>query len=294
MASGAVGGHMKKITPQFLSRFSGIPANQKIHDEYLSGIADPAWRKMIRTLHSSPKPLTKYKYVIEQSLPFSMAIGSGVHHMHYGGLAVHTLHDLEYADALATVYTKRGITIDRSLLYAAIILHDSMKRFVYSFDEEFDLIRQEDRFVAEEDDHHSLLLREMKEIGADDVLIKAVAAMHGINNITIGGVENFKIVNHYLSLAGTGLRYTMDDVRPEHVIAHLADSDWHWSGIAQTRTALMAARLKAGFNIPTKKLHIMLGAMFTFEAVGRMVETQGMEETCKYYDAELRKALESK
>jgi len=102
------------------------------------------------------------------------------------------------------------------------------------------------------------------------------------------------LVNHYLGIADVGLRYTIEDVRPEHVIAFLADTDWHWSVIAQMRTAQLAARLTAAFNVSTKKLHIMIGSMFTFEAVGRLIETQGMEAACKYYEVALRRILESK
>ncbi|MFA6076127.1 MAG: hypothetical protein WCV63_09245 [Negativicutes bacterium] len=285
---------MKKVTPQYLSRFLGIPANQRIHDEFLSQIADPLWRKLIKTLHTCPKPVTAYKYETGHALPFSMAIGSSAHHMHYGGLAVHTLHCLEYAEAQAAVYLKKGLSIDKSLLYATIILHDSMKRFVYGFDAEYNLVRNEDRFVAETDDHHSWLLREMVALEAEEYLIKSVAAIHGIDGVNIGGVESFKLVNHYLGISDIGLRYTIEDVRPEHVIAFLANTDWHWSGIAQMRTAQLAARLTLTFNVSTKKLHIMIGSIFTFEAVGRLIETQGMEVACKFYEAALRRILDSK
>lgn len=284
---------MKKVTPQYLSRFLGIPANQRIHDEYLSQIADPAWRKLIKTLHTCQKPTTVYKYEVTRSLPFSMAIGSVAHHMHYGGLAVHTLQCLEYAEALTQVYLKRGLSVDKSLLYAAIILHDSMKRFVYSFDSDFNLQRNEDR-CFETDDHHSWVLREMQALGAEEQLLKAVAAVHGINSVTIGSIESFKLVNHYLGIADTGLRYTIDDNRPEHVIAFLSNNDWHWTGIAQMRTAQLTARLTQIFNIPAKKFHVMLGSMFTFEAIGRFIETQGMEAASKFYEAEVRRIIESK
>ena len=48
------------------------------------------------------------------------------------------------------------------------------------------------------------------------------------------------------------------------------------------------------FNVSTKKLHVMIGSMFTFEAVGRLIETQGMEVACKYYEVALRRNIESK
>jgi len=183
---------------------------------------------------------------------------------------------LEYAKALAAVYESRKISINYDLLYTTIALHDTMKRFIYSFDDDYQLHKAEDSFIAKKDDHHSWVLREMTQQGCDHELIRSVAAMHGIDDIALAsGVKNAAIVNHYLTIGGTGLHYTSDDVRPEHVIAFLADTDWHWSGQAQLKTGRLAEKLALGDIKKANYLMCYLGSRFSYEEVGHFIEKNG-------------------
>ena len=136
---------------------------------------------------------------------FAVAPGSGAHHRHFGGLALHTLQNLEYAAAWADIYDARGIRINRDLLLATILIHDTMKRFIYKFDTDFSFIKVEDPFIAKQEDHHSWVLRELAAWAADQKLLLSVAAIHGIDDVTLDqGVKGVAVVNHYLRLAIQG------------------------------------------------------------------------------------------
>jgi hypothetical protein len=85
--------------------------------------------------------------------------------------------------------------VDRDLLYATIIIHDSMKRFLYRFDEAYNLEKAEDPFIAKKEDHHSWVIREMMARGCDKELVLSVAAIHGIDDVTLDseGISRFAV-----------------------------------------------------------------------------------------------------
>lgn len=267
-----------------LSQFQGEPAERIIQDKYLYVIASKNWRDLSEIFMTMEKPRSRYAYPILGQWAFSSAPGSGAHHTHFGGLALHTLQNLEYADTWANLYQARGIKIDRDLLYATIIIHDSMKRFIYCFDEEFNFHKSEDAFIAQKEDHHSWVLRELCARGCDRDLLFSVAAIHGIDDVSLAeGVKAVAIVNYYLLIGDTGLTYAADDIRAEHVIAFLADSDWHWSGQAQRKTGLLAERIEQTVGISANKVKVYLGSRYSYEKVGKDIEQHGYDGAIAYY-----------
>jgi hypothetical protein len=228
-------------------------------------------------------PITKYAYTPVSNWAFPVAPGSGAHHRHFGGLALHTLQNLEYAAAWADIYDARLIGIDRDLLLATILIHDAMKRFIYKFDDDFNFIKVEDPFIAKHEDHHSWILRELAARAADQKLMLSVAAIHGIDDVTLDqGVKGVAVVNHYLRIGDTGLEYTPDDVRPEHVIAFLSDSDWHWSGQAQRKTEVLAKQLAPRFGLGANYLQVYLGSRFSYEQIGHYIDRHGYDKAADY------------
>ncbi len=87
------------------------------------------------------------------------------------------------------------------------------------------------------------------------------------------------VVNHYLRIGNTGLEYTLDDVRPEHAIAFLSDSDWHWSGQAQRKTEVLAKQLASRFAVNPRYLQVYLDSKFTYEQIGHYVDKHGYDKT---------------
>jgi hypothetical protein len=262
--------------PEELAAYKGIECYRTIESKYLKPLRNQQWSAIANKLLTMDKPATKYTYTPVSSWAFSVAPGSGAHHRHYGGLALHTLQNLDYAAAWAEVYQARGIIVDRDLLSATIIVHDAMKRFIYKFDENFNFIKKEDPFIAKNEDHHSWVLRELTARGADRELVLSVAAIHGIDDVTLDqGVKSVAVVNHYLRIGNTGLEYTADDVRPEHVIAFLSDSDWHWSGQAQRKTEVLAKQLAPRYELSPEYLQLYLGSRFTYERVGDYIDKNG-------------------
>ena len=270
---------MKQIvykSPEELAAFQGKRCYQAIQDQFISEITNKQWCDYIDVFFTMSKPASNYSYKLLSNWDFDVSPGSGAHHTHFGGLALHTLQNFEYARALAKTYENRDITIDYNLLYTTIALHDSMKRFIYNFDEDYNLQKAEDPFIAKKEDHHSWVLREMTQRGCDQELILSVAAMHGIDDVALDtGVRSVAIVNHYLAIGQTGLSYTPNDIRPEHVIAFLADTDWHWSGQAQAKTGVLAEKMAAGNKKMANYLKLYLGSRFTYEQVGRFIEMNG-------------------
>jgi len=265
--------------PEELAAYKGLEAYRTIQSKYLSSIQNAQWRAIAESFLSLEKPETPYAYTPVSQWSFWVSPGSGAHHRHFGGLAVHTLQNLECAAAWADVYSARGIGINRALLLATIIIHDAMKRFIYKFDQDFNFVKVEDPFIAKHEDHHSWVLRELTARGVDQELLLSVAAIHGIDDVTLDhGVKGMAVVNHYLQIGNTGLEYTPDDVRPEHVIAFLSDSDWHWSGQAQRKTEVLARQLAPRFAVTPAHLTVYLGSRFTYEQVGHYVDQHGYEK----------------
>lgn len=82
---------------------------EELFNNYIFEIKEPAWNRVVRYL------LKKY-----HSEFFSFPAAKSNHHAYAGGLAFHTLSILRLAEAVTTQYEK----LDRSLLYAGVILHD--------------------------------------------------------------------------------------------------------------------------------------------------------------------------
>jgi hypothetical protein len=269
--------------PEELAAYKGREAYHAIESKYLNSIRNPQWLAIAREVLTMEKPLTKYGYSPVSNWAFAVAPGSGAHHRHFGGLALHTLQNLEYAAAWADIYDARLIRIDRDLLLATILIHDAMKRFIYKFDEDFNFIKVEDPFIAKHEDHHSWMLRELAARAVDRKLMLSVAAIHGVDDVTLDqGVKGVAVVNHYLRIGDTGLEYTADDVRPEHVIAFLSDSDWHWSGQAQRKTEVLAKQLVPRFGLGANYLQIYLGSRFSYEQIGHYIDQHGYDKAADY------------
>ena len=276
------------MDPLELSRFQGERSKKVIEDKYLNTINNSAWRGLAQTLLTMEEPASQYAYPLLSRWDFAVAPGSGAHHTHFGGLALHTLQNLEYADTWASLYERRGISINRDLLYATIIIHDTMKRFIYRFGTDFAFEKSEDPFIAKHEDHHSWVLRELNQRGCDKELLLSVAAIHGTDDVSLQhGVQPVAVVNHYLSIGNTGLVCTQDDIRPEHIVAFLSDSDWHWSGQAQRKTGLLSERLAAKTGVSPNSLKIWLGSVFSYEQVGSYIEQHGYELAAEHYAKEV-------
>jgi hypothetical protein len=270
--------------PEELAAYRGVEAYQTIEGKYLQSIRNAKWLAAARALLTLDKPATNYAYTPVSNWAFWVAPGSGAHHKHFGGLALHTLQNLEYAVAWAEVYNARGIRINRDLLLATILIHDAMKRFIYKFDPDFNFIKVEDPFIAKREDHHSWVLRELAARAVDRELMLSVAAIHGIDDVTLDqGVKGVAVVNHYLAIGNTGLEYTPDDIRPEHVIAFLSDSDWHWSGQAQRKTEVLAKQFAPVFGLSANYLQVYLGSRFTYERIGHYIDEYGYEKAADFF-----------
>ena len=278
---------MQKIiykSPKELALFHGKDYYATIQKEFIAKISNKQWRDVIHIFYTMPKPESNYKYKLLSNWDFEVAPGSGAHQAHFGGLALHTLQDLEYAEALAKVYERRKISINYDLLYTTIALHDTMKRFIYEFDDNYVLQKAEDPFIAKEADHHSLILHEMTKNGCDKELILSVAAIHGIDDVTLSdGVNSMAVVNHYLKIGQTGLKYTVNDICPEHVIAFLSDSDWYWSGQAQIQSGILAGMIAGSDVKMANYLKLYIGSRFTYEKVGSFIHKHGYTAAKNYF-----------
>lgn len=272
--------------PNELAKYRGIPAYNIIERKFLAQIAGSKWGQTAAEFLTLKQPVSDYAYPLLANWDFAVSPGSGAHHTHYGGLATHTLQNLEYAESWADIYERRGLTVDRNLLFATVIIHDAMKRFLYCFDDAFNLKKAEDPFIAKKEDHHSWVIREMTARGCDRELVLSVAAMHGIDDVALAsGVRGTAVVNHYLAIGQAGLYYSEDDVRPEHVIAFLADSDWHWSGQAQRKTGILAGQMAEECGAAPGHLKVYLGSRFTYEKVGWCIEQHGYARAKEEYAA---------
>lgn len=263
-----------------LAHFQGIPALTLLRNDFLNTITHPVWRSFAEEFLELDAPSTPYGHICAGRLDFAVAPGSGAHHAHSGGLALHVLQDLINARAMANMYRQRGIVVDHNLLYAAIILHDSLKCFTYHFDANYTLIKSEDAFIAQTEDHHTWILRELLARDADKELLFAVATMHGIDDVSVAeGVRPLGVVNHYLDIALTGMQMNASDVRIEHTIGFLADSDWSWSGRAQQRALRLASIMAPQGDVPVAYMHLYLGSRFTFEHIDTLIQRYGEADT---------------
>jgi hypothetical protein len=264
---------------EMLARFQGVPALERIREEFIPEVDEPSWRSLVEEFLALETPHTPYTYPWFSPLPFEVCPGSGAHHAHVGGLALHVLQDLENARALIETHMSRGLPGRPGLLYAAILLHDVMKRFVYRFDDHYQLEKSEDPFIGKHEDHHSWVLRELTARDVDRELILAVAAMHGLDDVSLeSGVRPLAVVNHYLAISGSGMEMTAEDVRPEHVLGFLADSDWPMSGRAQARCRALSELMTTDLGLSPQYVFVYLGSRFGFERLGSLLAEHGVAE----------------
>ena len=104
-------------------------------EEYISKIKDEKLRKFVEEVYAEHKE--------------KMLIAPGaklMHHNYIGGLMVHTLECLKYADANMEVFFQR---VNRDEVYAACLLHDIGKVFEYTVDLESGLIDYDEEFKKE-------------------------------------------------------------------------------------------------------------------------------------------------
>jgi hypothetical protein len=115
----------------------------------------------------------------ERVLSFAAASGGiiGKHHGHPGGLAVHTVVNLQSARALAVEYRARyRVQLDDDVIIASTILHDAMKAWTLQFDDAGALTVQP--MVAATSSHHPFIVAEVMHRGLPDALVVAVASAH--------------------------------------------------------------------------------------------------------------------
>ena len=274
-----------------LTAYQGAPSRKRIEEQYLKNIKRAEWRKFIADFYAMKEPQSQYKLPRLANWSFESAPGSGAHHTHIGGLAQHTLQNLDYARAWVASYAAAGVTLDTDILFGSILLHDYMKRFIYAFDQDGKFSKSEDKFIAKNEDHHSWVLRELTARKCPLDLLLGTAAMHGIDDVSLAeGVKGVAIVDHYLKIGDTGATYTPDNIRPEHVVAFLADSDWHWSGMAQARTAKVAALLAPEYGVSPDAMKLYLGSRFTFVSIGHVVDTKSAESAARQFKSYILKA----
>jgi hypothetical protein len=157
-----------------------------------------------------------------------------------------------------------------------------MKRFVYRFNSDYQLEKSEDPFIGKHEDHHSWVLRELTARGVDRELILAVAAMHGLDDVCLeSGVRPLAVVNHYLAISGSGMEMTAEDVRPEHVLGFLADSDWPMSGRAQTRCRALSEFMASELGFNPHYVFVYLGSRFGFERLDALLAEHGPAEVAR-------------
>jgi hypothetical protein len=265
-----------------LARFQGSPALERIRAEFIPQVDEPSWRSLVEEFLVLESPLTPYAHPKFSPLPFEVCPGSGAHHAHVGGLALHVLQDLENARALIATHQSRGLPGRPGLLYAAILLHDAMKRFVYRFNDHYQLEKSEDPFIGKQEDHHSWVLRELAARSVDRELLLAVAAMHGLDDVSLAsGVRPLAVVNHYLGISGSGMVMAAEDVRPEHVLGFLADSDWPMSGRAQARCRVLSDLMASELGLNPHYVFVYLGSRFGFERLDALLTEHGPAETAR-------------
>jgi len=265
-----------------LARFQGVPALDRIRAEFIPEVDEPNWRNLVEEFLVLETPLSPYAHPRFPPLPFEACPGSGAHHAHVGGLALHVLQDLENARALITTHQSRGLPGRPGLLYAAILLHDAMKRFVYRFNDHYQLEKSEDPFIGKHEDHHSWVLRELTARGVERELILAVAAMHGLDDVSLEfGVRPLAVVNHYLAISGSGMEMTAEEVRPEHVLGFLADSDWPMSGRAQTRCRVLSDLMASNLGLNPQYVFVYLGSRFGYERLDTLLIEHGPAEAAR-------------
>ena len=104
-------------------------------EAYINKISDDKLKSFVADIYSQNK---------EQML---VAPGAKLmHHNYIGGLMVHTLECLQYADANLEIFFQK---VNRDEVYAACLLHDIGKVFEYTIDTESGLIDYDENFRKE-------------------------------------------------------------------------------------------------------------------------------------------------
>lgn len=119
---------------------TGLDETQRLNtykklENYISQIEKEDLRNFVADIYST----NKEKILIAPGAKM-------MHHNYIGGLMVHTLECLEYADANLKVFFQR---VNRDEVYAACLLHDIGKVFEYTIDTESGLIDYDETFRKE-------------------------------------------------------------------------------------------------------------------------------------------------
>lgn len=142
-------------------------------DEFIEMIGDEGLRGMVRHLLQEPEiELAGERLSLDEA-----PAGSKVHHPYSGGLLEHTLAVAKLAKTLSEIVEQiYGCEVDRDLVLAGALLHDAMKRYVYTPGEKGGFGSSP---LGERIDHLTLLVAEMYRLGCPLDLIHIVASHHG-------------------------------------------------------------------------------------------------------------------
>lgn len=119
---------------------TGLDENERVQEynsicEYIDKIKDDSLREFVSGIY------TKYKDKI-----MIMPAAKLMHHNYIGGLMVHVLECLRYAETNMNIFFQR---VNHDEVYAACLLHDIGKIFEYTVDTESGLIDYDENFRKE-------------------------------------------------------------------------------------------------------------------------------------------------
>jgi len=145
----------------------------QVIDEYVALIKNRELRSKVEELLSNPKIAFNAVRLPIQECP----AGAYVHHSYKGGLVEHTVAVVRLAiticDIVSEVYEGR---IDRDTVIAGAILHDVMKCYVYTLQENGRYASSE---LGEKIDHLTLLVAELYKRGFPLEVLHVAASHHG-------------------------------------------------------------------------------------------------------------------
>lgn len=142
-------------------------------EDLIEMIEDDGLRGLVRRLLQEPEiELAGERLGLEEA-----PAGSRVHHPYSGGLLDHTIAVARLAKTLCEIVEQvYGCEVDRDLVLAGALIHDAMKRYVYTPDEKGGFAPSP---LGERIDHLTLLVAEMYRLGYPLDLIHVVASHHG-------------------------------------------------------------------------------------------------------------------
>ncbi|MEM3055663.1 MAG: HD domain-containing protein [Candidatus Bathyarchaeia archaeon] len=142
-------------------------------DDLIELISDERLRTIVRLLLQEPRIEFEGKRLSLGEAP----AGSRVHHSYSGGLLEHTIAVVKLAKTLSDIVEQvYDCRVNRDLVLAGALIHDTMKRYVYVPDEKGGFSPSP---LGERIDHLTLLIAEMYRLGCPLDLIHVVASHHG-------------------------------------------------------------------------------------------------------------------